>query len=176
MDHAVARLFFGAILGAGTLVIGSGCSKVSEASADGRAVSGASEPAKGSTALRDTPVGPSADAANYTVKISPEGGCHKAETCAFNVTLEAKGDYHINDKYPYKFKTQEPAAPGLRYPKPVVGRDDGKFEEKKAVLHVPFVSDTPGDKKVGGTLSLSVCSAQNCLMDKQTLETTVKVD
>jgi hypothetical protein len=57
-----------------------------------------------------------------------------------------------------------------------VGRSDGVFEEKKAVLAVPFVADGPGERTVGGTLSLSVCSQANCLMDKPALEATVKVE
>jgi hypothetical protein len=91
------------------------------------------------------------------------------------VLVEAKGDYHINDKYPYKFKSEDPPPTGMRYPKPVVGKEDGVFEEKKLTLKVPFVSETLGEKRVAGTLSLSVCSAANCLIDKQPLEVTVKV-
>ena len=47
---------------------------------------------------------------------------------------------------------------------------------RKVVLKVPFIAESVGDKKVAGTLSLSVCSAANCLMDKQPLEVTVKVE
>ena len=50
------------------------------------------------------------------------------------------------------------------------------MDQRKVVLKVPFISEASGDKRVGGTLSLSVCSAANCLMDKQPLEVTVKVE
>jgi hypothetical protein len=113
--------------------------------------------------------------ANYRALIRSLGPCRKDETCLVEVLVEAKGDYHINDKYPYKFKSEDPPPTGMRYPKPVVGKEDGVFEEKKLTLKVPFVSETLGEKRVAGTLSLSVCSAANCLIDKQPLEVTVKV-
>jgi hypothetical protein len=102
--------------------------------------------------------------------------CRSGKACTVRAVVLAKGDYHINDKYPYKFVTQDPPQRGVTYPTPIVGRDNGVFQEKKAVLSVPFVADGPGEKTVGGTLSLSVCSTANCLMDKLVLETTVKVE
>jgi hypothetical protein len=93
------------------------------------------------------------------------------------VALQAKGEYHINDKYPYRFRVQDPPAEGVKYPKQAVGRENGTFEEKKAVLEIPFTVEGSGATVgVGGTLSLSVCSVANCLVDKQSLEVTAKVD
>ena len=163
MSQALSGLLRKTVLGAGLLAGSWACSKVSEASPDH---------ASGTTPLG----GPTSESPNYAVQLVPSGPCHKGQTCTADVIIQAKGDYHMNDKYPYKFKVQEPPAEGLKYPKPVLGRDDGQFEEKRAVLKVPFVVETAGDKKVGGTLPFSVCSSQNCLMDKQALETTVKVD
>ena len=114
---------------------------------------------------------------NYAAQISVAGPCKKGQTCVMHVELSAKGEYHINDKYPYRFKVQDPPAEGVKYPKPNVGRENGSFEEKKAVLDVPFIVEGSGSTaSVGGTLSLSVCSAANCLVDKQSLEVTAKVD
>lgn len=144
----------------------SGCSKVSEA-----AVEPASRTEAPSTA---TPQASTVDNANYTATLTFEGACKKGETCTALVTVEAKGGYHINDKYPYRFKLSEPPA-GVSYPKAVVGREDGTFTEKKAVLRVPFVATNAGEAKVGGTLSFSVCSDEKCLIDKQALEAIAKV-
>src|SRR6185436_2453996 len=129
------------------LVAGSfGCSKVSEASAD---------PSASSALVSAAVLGPSAEGANYAVQIVVPAPCHKGQTCTAEVIIQAKGDYHMNDKYPYKFKAQEPAAEGIKYPKPVVTKDDGQFEEKRGVLKVPFLAEA-GERKVGGTLSFSV--------------------
>jgi hypothetical protein len=150
------------------LVAENGCAKVSEA-APGAAASQA--PLSGGA-----PSVPSMENANYRAQIRPAGACKKDQLCATEVLVEAKGEYHINDKYPYKFKLEDPPPSGMRYPKPVVGKEDGTMDEHKVVLKVPFVSESTGQKKVSGTLSLSVCSAANCLMDKQPLEVTVKVE
>jgi hypothetical protein len=156
-----------AILLAVSSVAAAGCSKVSEASAEGD---------KGQAQAVAGPAKPSLENANYRAEMRPAGPCKKDSPCAAEVIVEAKGEYHINDKYPYRFKLEDPPPQGLKYPKPVVGKEDGTMDERKVVLKVPFVSEASGEKKVAGTLSLSVCSAANCLMDKQPLAVTVKVE
>lgn len=116
------------------------------------------------------------DGPNYRVELVQSGGCERAKPCSVNAIILAKGEYHINENYPYKFTAQNPPVKGLSYPKPVVGRDEGEFDQHKAVLKVPFTVDASGDKLVGGVVSLSVCSAANCLMDKQALELAVRVN
>jgi hypothetical protein len=162
MKTALETIFLVALIGAG-----SNCSKVSQASTEGEKSQGQAASAPGR---------PSLDNANYRAEMKATGPCKKDSTCTAEVLVEAKGEYHIKDKYPYRFKLEDPPPQGIKYPKPVVGKEDGTMDERKVVLKVPFVSETSGAKKVAGTLSLSVCSAANCLMDKQPLEVTVKVD
>jgi hypothetical protein len=157
----------GAMVSLALVSIAPGCSKVSQASAS--AESERTQPAA-------DPSRPSLENANYRAEIRSTGSCKKDNTCTAEVLVEAKGDYHINDKYPYRFKVEDPPPPGLKYPKAVVGKEDGNMDLRKVVLKVPFIAESLGDKKVAGTLSLSVCSAANCLMDKQPLEVTVKVE
>src|SRR5262245_20443280 len=154
------------LLGAAALA-GSGCSKVSRASTDGE---------KGQGQAASAPARPSLDNANYRAEMKAPGPCKKDSTCTAEVLVEAKGEYHINDKYPYRFKLEDPPPQGIKYPKPVVGKEDGTMDEHKVTLKVPFVPASTGDKKVAGTLSLSVCSAANCLMHKPRRDLTVKVD
>jgi hypothetical protein len=153
---------------------GTGCGKVSEAApgSSAAALAAAPPPSASSTPLVGVPM---VEHANYSARIAPLGVCRKDQPCAVEITVAAKGDYHINDKYPYRFKLDEPPV-AVRYPKPVVGKEDATVEERKVTLKVPFVAESAGDKKISGTLSLSVCSAANCLMDKQSLEVAVKVE
>jgi hypothetical protein len=116
------------------------------------------------------------DDPNYSATLLLAGPCRHAQPCTLHAEIVAKGEYHINDQYPYKWKASEAPGQGVTYPKPLVGREDGTFEHMRAVLRVPFVAAAPGPVKVGGVLSLSVCSAANCLMYKQALELTVKVE
>jgi hypothetical protein len=124
-----------------------------------------------------SPVASSAlhDTANYKVTIEPVGPYAKDQPGAVRVRLFAKGDYKINDEYPFKFVCQDPPAKGVSYPKPSLGKGDGKFEGKEAELSVPFVPSESGTVQVGGVFSLSVCTASNCLIDKRPLLVDVSV-
>jgi hypothetical protein len=155
-----------------------GCGKVSEAAPSaGNAQAAPASPNVATNAAVQPAVGSASfDNANYSAKIASAGPCKKDQTCAAEIVVQAKGEYHINDKYPYRFKLEDPPPAGLTYPKPVIGKEDGTMDEHRVTLKVAFVPSSTGDKKVAGTLSLSVCSAANCLMDKQQLDLTVKVD
>lgn len=161
----------------GLLLLG-GCSKVSEAAvSDAPSKNESTADVKAQATVDATAQATNAvDTENFRVRLSFEEPCKKGETCTALVTVDAKGGYHINDKYPYRFKLTDPAPAGVKYPKPVVGRDDGTFSETKAVLRVPFVAESAGEAKVGGTLSFSVCSDEKCLIEKQALEATAKVE
>jgi hypothetical protein len=156
-----------------------GCGKVSEAAPSAGNAQGApaSPNAVANGAAQPPALGAAAyDNANYSAKIATAGPCKKDQTCSAEIVVQAKGEYHINDKYPYRFKLEDPPPAGIKYPKAVIGKEDGTMDEHKVTLRVPFVPASAGDKKIAGTLSLSVCSAANCLMDKQQLDLAVKVE
>ncbi len=91
------------------------------------------------------------------------------------VRLSTKGDYKVNEEYPFRFVPQDPPADGVSYPKPTLGRGDGKFGQKEAEIAIPFVPRKSGKLQVGGVLSLSVCTAENCIMDKRPLVVDVTI-
>lgn len=116
-----------------------------------------------------------AETDNYVVEIAASGGYKAGAEGSVKVTLVAKGNYHINAQYPYKFKTAAPPPDGISYPKPVLNRPDGTFEATRASFQVPFVAAKTGKATVGGIFHLSVCSEANCIMDKVPLDITVDV-
>jgi hypothetical protein len=144
------------------LLAGAGCSKSEAATARERPAQPAGEGVASSRV----------ETANYTIEIRPKSSYMKGSEGAFEVVLETKGDYHINEQYPYKFAPRE--TDGAAF-KGVVGREGGQFDKTKAVLTVPFTPTRGGAVTVGGKLSLSVCSDKNCLMEKQDLELPVTV-
>lgn len=111
----------------------------------------------------------------FSLEMKSTGTYKAGQEGTVDVMLLSKGDYHINDKYPIKFKLVDPAPDGVSFPKPLLKREDGVFEEKKGLLKVPFVAAKKGQTKVAGVLSFSVCSTGNCLMQKQELEALVDV-
>jgi hypothetical protein len=120
------------------------------------------------------PASSKADAANYAAEIAAGGSYKAGAEGTVTVTVIAKGEYHMNPQYPYKFKTNAPSD-GLTYPKPTLQRGDGKFEGIRGTFQVPFVAAKAGKVSVGGILNLSVCSAANCVVDKVPLEIVVEV-
>jgi hypothetical protein len=91
------------------------------------------------------------------------------------VVLVAKGDWHCNDKYPYKFKLGAPSG-GVSYPTPIVRAEGIHISAPRSVMTVPFVPSASGDARVSGTFSFSVCSATSCQIETRDLALTVKVD
>lgn len=143
----------------------SGCSK-SEA-ATSRKSSGAESAAVNG--------GPKVETENFVAEIKAGSAYKAGAEGTVEVTLVPKGGYHTNAQYPYKFKLKDPAPDGVTYPKPILQRADGTFEEKRGSFKVPFVAAKAGKAKIAGTFSLSVCSDANCIMDKVELETDVDV-
>jgi hypothetical protein len=112
---------------------------------------------------------------NYLAEIASAGAYKAGAEGNVKITLVAKGKYHINGQYPYKFKTPVPAPEGITYPKPVLARADGTFDQSSASFQLPFVASKAGKAVVGGTFFLSVCSEANCLVEKVPLEIGVDV-
>lgn len=118
--------------------------------------------------------GPKAEAEHYVAEMTAPGLYKAGAEGVVVVTLLPKGAYHTNPQYPYKFKLGDPPQ-GVSYPKPMLVRADGSFEDKRGTFKVPFVAAKPGKVTVGGTFSLSVCNEASCIMDKVPLEVVVDV-
>ncbi len=141
------------------------------------------EPAQSIAAGREVIVGTNlvqplasrAETDSYVVEGKTVGTYAAGKEGIVDIVLTAKDPFHVNDAYPYKFRTPETAPEGITYPKPLLVRADGTFTEKTATFHLPFVASKAGKYKIGGTLSLSVCSPSSCLMEKVELDLDVDV-
>lgn len=94
--------------------------------------------------------------------------------------IAATGDYHVNKEYPYKFTAS--ASPGVTFlgngDANVFSRAAGDFREdgeKAATMTVRFKPAAAGEAKVTGTYKMSVCSAENCQIEQQTVSLAVPV-
>ena len=87
--------------------------------------------------------------------------------------VNAVGEYHVNQEYPYKFKMA--AAPaGVTYPEAIVRAVNRT--EKRATMSIPFTPDAAGTATISGECSLSVCTDSNCVIEKVNLSVAVKVE
>lgn len=114
------------------------------------------------------------DKDQYKVEIKSSAACAAGKECKVEISLEAKGEFHINDKYPLKMKLTDPAPDGVTYTKAIVKKEDGTFKEKSGTLPIGFTVAKAGKAKIGGTFSFSVCSDANCVMEKVDLELEVE--
>ena len=120
---------------------------------------------------------------NFTVSASV-ASCTSNADCKIDLKLEAKGDFHVNKEYPYKFKAT--AANGVTY----LGKDGagpdtfsksaGDFtldsgNEKVGTMTVKFKSANKGAVTIAGVFKLSVCSAQNCQLETANVSVPVTV-
>lgn len=151
----------------GAFAVASGCSKSEAATSRGTTRDPVPAPVAVGSAKAETE--------NYLAEIKAGGSYKAGAEGAVDVTLTVKGAYHTNDQYPYKFKLNDPAPDGVAFPKPLLKREDGKFEKTQGTFRVPFNATKPGKYTIAGVLSLSVCSEANCIMDKVPLEISVDV-
>ena len=113
------------------------------------------------------------------------GSCAANTECTVDLRLEAQGDFHVNKEYPYKFKATP--ASGITF----LGKDPagaetfskaaGDFKpdasnEKVGTMTVKFKAASKGSVSVAGTFKLSVCSAQNCMLEQASVTVPVVVN
>lgn len=103
----------------------------------------------------------------FELKIRGAGPFEVGKPATAEVVLLAKAPFHVNDKYPYKFKLKEAA--GLSFPAPVVGKDAVKLETQTATMSVPFSAKNAGKHTLSGQFSFSVCTDDKCLIEKRDL-------
>jgi hypothetical protein len=104
---------------------------------------------------------------SFDLSISGSSGYESGKPGEATITLDAKPPFHINDKYPYKFKLKQGA--GLKFPSPVIGKDAAKLEKQRMTMAVGFVPESPGKHTLSGVLAFSVCTDDKCLIEKRDL-------
>jgi hypothetical protein len=143
------------------------------------------DPAKASTV--PAPKGPdcpghAACATSFFVDAVAPASCAVGSSCSLTLKLVALGDYHVNDEYPYRFKADD--APAVRFEgtdaagKNVFSKPAGdwqKSDPKSGTMIVKFSPLQKGATPIAGTFKLSVCSAQNCLLEQPRVSALVLV-
>jgi len=104
--------------------------------------------------------------AGFDLVLQPKGDYASGKAGEADVVLSANPPYHVNDKYPYKFKLKE--APGLSFASMIVTKDAVKFEPARATVPVAF-TPTAGKHTLSGQLSFSVCTDDKCMIEKRDL-------
>ncbi|MEO6603797.1 MAG: hypothetical protein ABIQ16_28195 [Polyangiaceae bacterium] len=114
-----------------------------------------------------TPAASKYSEAGFDLVLQPKGAYASGQPGEAEIVLNAKAPFHVNDKYPYKFKIKE--APGLKFANLVVAKDAVKLEHAKATVPVAFTPESAGKHTVAGQLSFSVCTDDKCMIEKRDL-------
>jgi len=109
----------------------------------------------------------------FELAVGPSGAYQAGKEGTVEIVLEAKPPFHVNDQYPIKFKVKE--GPGVKYAAAVVGKDKAKVEKQRATMPVAFTPESAGQHTVAGQFAFSVCTDENCLMEKRDLSLVVDV-
>jgi hypothetical protein len=103
----------------------------------------------------------------FDLVLQPKGEYASGMAGEADVVLSAKPPYHVNDKYPYKFKLKE--TPGLAFANMIVAKDAVKFEPARATVPIAFTPASAGKHTLSGQLSFSVCTDDKCMIEKRDL-------
>ena len=134
------------------------------------AATAANSAATGTAAAEAAPAAPAQSKyseAGFDLVLQPKGAYSSGQAGEAEIVLNAKPPFHVNDKYPYKFKIKE--APGLKFANLVVAKDAVKLEPARATVPVAFTPESAGKHTVAGQLSFSVCTDDKCMIEKRDL-------
>ena len=110
----------------------------------------------------------------FSLKMVPAGPYEAGKPAEVKVELSAKSGFKCNDQYPYKFKAKE--SPGVEFTEAVVKKDAMKLEGKnKGVMTVAFTPTSTGKKTVAGQFAFSVCTDEQCLVERRDLALDIDV-
>ena len=136
------------------------------------AAAGAKEGAKKS----DEPAGPSIETRSFLLAVGPgQAGYTAGKAGEFEIALEARGEWHVNQEYPIRIELN--AAPGVALKKNELVRDDAKeFGEDKVRFLVAVEPSALGEHEVTCDVSFAMCTEENCVLEKRTVAMQLKVE
>jgi hypothetical protein len=116
-----------------------------------------------------------ADGQHYVLDAKAPANVSVGGNGELEIVLLAKDGYHINGEYPYKLRTAAEPSGAVTFEKAELGRAQGAYTKTEARFKAKFAGTKPGEAKIGGLMSLSVCTAKECVTDKVDLEVPVTV-
>ncbi len=114
-----------------------------------------------------SPGKPSYDENAFQLELRGPKAAKVGDTLELTIVLSAKNGYKVNAEYPVKFRFGQ--LQGLKAEKAVVTKDDAKLEKMKVELPARVTVDQSGELTVKGKLSFSVCTDDQCLIEKRDL-------
>ena len=124
----------------------------------------------------ETPAGPSIETGSFRLAVAPgQAGYAIGREGEVEIALEGRGKWHVNQDYPIHVDLK--AAPGVALKKNELVKDDAKeFGEDKVRFVAPIEPSAAGEHELTCDVSFAMCSKENCILEKRTVATQLKVE
>ncbi|MDB4990143.1 MAG: hypothetical protein JWN04_5321 [Myxococcaceae bacterium] len=109
----------------------------------------------------------------FRLTLAPATGYNGSKEGKVELTLEARGGYHVNQEYPIRVDVKAPA--DVKLDKASLSKPDAaEFSEQSARFELPF-SATAGAHELVATVDFAVCTKETCLPDQRTVAVALQV-
>jgi hypothetical protein len=103
------------------------------------------------------------DGGNYDLKPEVVGDCKAGEECTVKLTATTKGEFHVNDSYPFKLTL---AAPGVEFHgsggATFAGADFARQGKTVGVMTIKFKPSGKGALTLAGKYKVCFCTDKEC--------------
>ncbi|HEY2514461.1 MAG TPA: hypothetical protein VGI39_26535 [Polyangiaceae bacterium] len=127
------------------------------------ALGAALAPSLGHAATARLEVGQVEEGSNYDLKPETVGDCKVGAECVVKLTATTKGDYHVNDTYPFKLTL---AAAGVEFHGSAgatfAGADFERQGKTVGVMTIKFKPSAKGQVTLAGKYKVCFCTDQTC--------------
>ncbi len=115
------------------------------------------------------PAGPEVVRDSFALAARPEAeGYAAGELGQFEIVLEGRSGWHLNQEYPIAVELSGPDA--VRFEKSRLERADAaEFGEPRARFAVALTPSASGEQTVRAHVAFAMCTAENCTMHDETL-------
>jgi hypothetical protein len=110
----------------------------------------------------------------FELELRPVGTYKAGKLGAAQVVLKPRGGFKVNDKYPYKFEFAK--LDGIKPLTEQVSSDSLELSRERAVMTLRFTPLATGQATVAGQFRFSVCTDDRCLVERQELALSVRVE
>ncbi|MCG8553860.1 MAG: hypothetical protein MJD61_01010 [Proteobacteria bacterium] len=130
--------------------------------------------APGQAALQAGPPSPRVQESHFRLQASPVGSYRDGELGQALITLEPRGEFHINQDFPCTVELT--ASANLMLPKARLAKVDAThFGERRARFDVPLTPRGPGTHEVEARVAFAVCTEETCIPEERRVVLALRV-
>ncbi len=87
------------------------------------------------------------------------------EKAVAKVSVQTKGDWHVNKEYPHKLTLEAPEGVKIEKAK-LTAKEASKFDDKQLAFDVAYTVAKAGKTEIKGTLKFATCQGESACVQK----------